>query len=1272
MESEAAIVGLSVLFGLNLDKNDPFAYGFEPQFILDGEDTVITFGCPNFEAAVRHVISKAEGPVFRSDVIGIEHLDIGYWGITDLTGIEHFTRLIELDVSGNRLTALDLSKNPNLIYLWCPDNFLTSLNVRSNARLETLVASNNMLTSLVLNAAAPYKWVDLGWNYMPNRNAITGRNLAWDVPGESGFITFFFLPQNITNVPSRPAAPTVTANGPYAVTISWALVTGATYEVYRKLQSEPDSAFKPVQTLPGGTRSWTDRTIDQNTRYSYAVLVDLFDLRSPRSPAGNMPSLAAINRAVSPVPTVTGHNATNGISALNSRVTWAAAPGTGAGAPKGYEVWRKASGEPEFSRISGSSLIAGATAAERTFIDLNVSPGVSYEYRIRTYWARWNLTGDLLEYQITDASADSNIRQFTAPLMRVPAGLRVAAIRHMEADITWTRIPGANGYELFIPGVGDFETVDDNPTALNRTGSSGNTPVRLKIEELAPNTSYLALVRAYWLDTGGNKQYSTYSAAIAFRTTGPAPRNVRAAATPGTTEIVVTWTAPTGTAPDGYIVYRDGEKAEEVVGALRFTDKNRIPGITVRYTVRAYWGTPDKFGLLSGAASATPTTPALSGVGAVQGSITPTSFTVQWNPVTGNLTADLLGYSVFAGGILAGYVEKDAPLATDGRHRLESKDFIPDSGIIINPATTYRIQVAPVWSDGDNPVTGRLSNAVSVTTPGPAPTGLAIVRVTGLPNPTNTRVNLTWNLSTNANNAYVTGFLISKMIGAIVIDEIVVSRESVEVETTANRFQWTDDNLNPGIAVRYRVQSLWDADFDDGKYIIGSGKPGSMSGILTVTPPGGAAPGGLRVRVDNPTQLTATWNAASETNAAGLISYNIRLFNLDELDGSRQPVLVRNETRPAGEPFYEMEFNNLNPSTRYRVTVTGVWEFGDGIQRTGRTATLNTRTTGPAPTGVRVAAGSLTSTSVRLTWNPMTQPGIQGYRITKTINDTWIHANERVTEIDIHAASLNITNGLVTWTDTNLRPGVRTEYTVRALWEWGIAASKGSKPGNASGRVTVNPPGTAPGSVRVRADSPTQVTVTWSGAANTAGVTLHEYMVEAINMTHPARPVTRARVPLAAGLTHTFLDLDPNTQYRFRVTSVWDAGASHSPELRYRAGRASAIVNVRTAGPAPTAFRVLNTQSTSVQLSWNPVAGAEGYRISKTVAGTPRTEIDIKAPSTLANIPVLWWDTGLIPGVQVRYSVQALWVWENGAEPGEEGSKPGRATATLRATPVRQ
>jgi hypothetical protein len=179
-------------------------------------------------------------------------------------------------------------------------------------------------------------------------------------------------------------------------------------------------------------------------------------------------------------------------------------------------------------------------------------------------------------------------------------------------------------------------------------------------------------------------------------------------------------------------------------------------------------------------------------------------------------------------------------------------------------------------------------------------------------------------------------------------------------------------------------------------------------------------------------------------------------------------------------------------------------------------------------------------------------------------------------------------------------------------------------------------------------------------------------MVEAINMTHPTRPVTSAKVPLAAGLTHTFLSLDPNTLYRFRVTSIWDAGESHGPELRYRAGRASATVNVRTSGPAPTAFRALNTRTTSVQLSWNPVAGAAGYRISKTVAGAPRTEMDIKAPSTLANIPVLWLDTGLTPGVQVRYSVQALWVWDDGAGPGEEGSKPGRATATLRATPIRQ
>ena len=69
-------------------------------------------------------------------------------GIKDLTGIEFFPELENLDCSENQLTQLDVSKNPKLKRLVCYENKLTSLDVSNNPTLILLDCERNLLTSL--------------------------------------------------------------------------------------------------------------------------------------------------------------------------------------------------------------------------------------------------------------------------------------------------------------------------------------------------------------------------------------------------------------------------------------------------------------------------------------------------------------------------------------------------------------------------------------------------------------------------------------------------------------------------------------------------------------------------------------------------------------------------------------------------------------------------------------------------------------------------------------------------------------------------------------------------------------------------------------------------------------------------------------------------------------------------------------------------------------------------------------------------------------------
>ena len=67
----------------------------------------------------------------------------GLGTVENLSGIEFFTSLTYLNVSGNIIESVDLSSNTLLFYLDVSDNSLTSLDVSSNTKLGALIVSNN-------------------------------------------------------------------------------------------------------------------------------------------------------------------------------------------------------------------------------------------------------------------------------------------------------------------------------------------------------------------------------------------------------------------------------------------------------------------------------------------------------------------------------------------------------------------------------------------------------------------------------------------------------------------------------------------------------------------------------------------------------------------------------------------------------------------------------------------------------------------------------------------------------------------------------------------------------------------------------------------------------------------------------------------------------------------------------------------------------------------------------------------------------------------------
>ena len=89
--------------------------------------------------------------VATANIEGITELVIDDTEISDLTGIENFTALVNLNCSYNLLTDIDISNNTALTHLYCDNNQLTSVDLSANIALTHLYCDNNQLTSLDLS-----------------------------------------------------------------------------------------------------------------------------------------------------------------------------------------------------------------------------------------------------------------------------------------------------------------------------------------------------------------------------------------------------------------------------------------------------------------------------------------------------------------------------------------------------------------------------------------------------------------------------------------------------------------------------------------------------------------------------------------------------------------------------------------------------------------------------------------------------------------------------------------------------------------------------------------------------------------------------------------------------------------------------------------------------------------------------------------------------------------------------------------------------------------
>ncbi|MEW4924712.1 T9SS type A sorting domain-containing protein [Algibacter sp. 2305UL17-15] len=158
----------------------------QTSFGLKCDGLITSIPDSNFEQALIDLSIDSDGTingqVLTSDVDYITTLDVQGKNIADLTGVEDFVALTNLNCANNLLSNIDLANNLLLTEFSCNFNALSSINVTQNLLLEELDISSNLLSDINLTFNTKLRGLYCGnYSYSGgayNKNTISSLDLS--------------------------------------------------------------------------------------------------------------------------------------------------------------------------------------------------------------------------------------------------------------------------------------------------------------------------------------------------------------------------------------------------------------------------------------------------------------------------------------------------------------------------------------------------------------------------------------------------------------------------------------------------------------------------------------------------------------------------------------------------------------------------------------------------------------------------------------------------------------------------------------------------------------------------------------------------------------------------------------------------------------------------------------------------------------------------------------------------------------------------------------
>ncbi|CAL2082445.1 conserved hypothetical protein [Tenacibaculum sp. 190524A05c] len=128
---------------------------------------------PNFESALNNLGYDdvvGDGKVPTSLIEAVTVLDVSNQNISDLTGIQDFTALTDLNCEINTLTTLDVSTNSNLQKIVFDENNITTINFGANTNLNSIEGRYNQLSSIDITQNTGLTFINIRNNLFSSIN----------------------------------------------------------------------------------------------------------------------------------------------------------------------------------------------------------------------------------------------------------------------------------------------------------------------------------------------------------------------------------------------------------------------------------------------------------------------------------------------------------------------------------------------------------------------------------------------------------------------------------------------------------------------------------------------------------------------------------------------------------------------------------------------------------------------------------------------------------------------------------------------------------------------------------------------------------------------------------------------------------------------------------------------------------------------------------------------------------------------------------------------